>query len=160
MAGWDDLATFGLRLGPCTRHDGRAGKREPSGRGSLDWRGSLAASIPPASEREPPDSPHVLAVSECEDRLEVQTRVVRRHFWRRLLPGVGVMSYMGVSTALGLGTPFLVMTVVFGLFTAREALTFRKNLAGLRALESELALLTGRAPGFGQTSRERPQGSA
>lgn len=81
----------------------------------------MAASIPPASEREPPDSPHVLAVSECEDRLEVQARVVRRHFWRRLLPGVGVMS---------------------------------------RALEFELALLTGRAPGFGQTSRERPQGSA
>lgn len=84
---------------------------------------------------------HELAVTECQDRLEVAGRVVRRHFWRRLLPALGVTSYMAVSAAVGLGTPAAIMAGVFGLFAGREAVRFRKNLTRLRDLEGELASL-------------------
>ncbi len=114
----------------------------------------MSESMPPGSAGEGPDSPHVLAVTECEDRMEVQGRVVRRHFWRRLLPGVGVTSYMAASVATGLGTPALVVTAVFAAFTAREALTFRTNLSRLRALEAELASL--KAGGSASVGRTPP----
>lgn len=93
------------------------------------------------------DVPHALVVSECQDRLEVESRIVRRHFWRRLLPGVGITSYAAVSIALGAGTPVVILMAMFGLFTAREAVVFRENLARLRDTELELAALTGTGGG-------------
>jgi len=96
---------------------------------------------PAPTGEDAPAIPHALVVSECQDRLEVQGRIVRRHFWRRLLPGVGVTSYMLVSVAVGPSAPALIVTGLFGLFTAREVVKFRSNLTTLRGREAELATL-------------------
>lgn len=62
--------------------------------------------------------------------------MVRRHFWRRLLPCIGVTTYMGIiAFSADLGAPALAAAAAFGLLTAREALRFRENLDRLRALE-------------------------
>ena len=116
---------------------------------------SLTDTDPP--EPSPAEVPHGLAVSDCRDRLEAEHRVVRRHFWRRLLPGVGVTSYLAVSTAVGVGGPVLWFTVGFGLLTAREAVRFRSNLVRLRALEAELAALTAGDRGEGDAGEATPR---
>lgn len=100
----------------------------------------------PESPQDVPDAdderaPHGWAVAECQDRLEVESRLIRRHFWRRLLPSIGVTSYAAVSVVTGAGAPVAIVTAMFGLVTGREALVFRKNLARLRAVELELASL-------------------
>lgn len=94
------------------------------------------------TQSEGQEPPHAWAVAECQDRLEVESRIVRRHFWRRLLPGVGITSYAAASIVLGAGTPVLVLMAMFGLLTAREAVVFRKNLARLREVEHELLSLS------------------
>lgn len=96
---------------------------------------------PTPSQSTPFESPRSFAVAECEDRLALQGVVVRRHFWRRVLPSVGVTSYMAVSVVMGLGTPALVATGVFVVLSLREAARFREKLVRLRGLEAELVSL-------------------
>lgn len=106
---------------------------------------SESSQNPPRPEEK--DTPLGLALSDCQDRLDVQGRLVRRHFWRRLLPGIGITSYAAVTVALGAGTPVVMVMAISGLFTVREALVFRRNLSRLRDTEVELAELTSSSGG-------------
>ena len=94
----------------------------------------------PGSEavESPHEVPHAFAVSDCRDRMVAQAAVVRRRFWRRLLPGVGITAAMVSSVIAGVGSSAAVVAIGFGVLTLREGLTFRRNLARLRELEDEL----------------------
>lgn len=93
---------------------------------------------PPSPPEAGSQEPHAFALSRCQDELDVMVRVVRRHFWRRLLPGLGITTYMVVYALVGVPSAAWMLAAGFGGFTAFEALKFRGNLKKLRALENEL----------------------